>query len=650
MKIEPTALSPIQLEADAVVMGVYEDTALPAATAVVDEALGGAISRLRENDEVSAKRYELTSLLAPQGIAAGQVLIVGLGSSAKIDRGTAFRAAATAARKLSSKKDRRIGVFLDDSWPTELTEDSIAGTIVGTLGQDLHRGERKQHAFTQVWIPQSKADCLKVGRILGEAVNLTRRLVNEPASVIYPESFAEQARKTAEATGLEIEVWDEAKLRQQRCGSLMGVAQGSDRPPQLVILRHRGGSDGKPALALVGKGVTFDSGGLSLKTGEHMNNMKMDMAGAATVLGAMQAIAQLKLPVNVVGLMGMVENLPSGKSYKLGDVLTARNGKTIEVLNTDAEGRLVLADVLSVAVDEGAERIVDLATLTGACIVALGANVAGLMTNDSAWCDTVAKAAEDCGDPAWQLPMFEEYGEQIKSDVADIKNIGDGRWGRRDHGGEVPRRVRRRPPVDAHRHRRAGFFGKEQAVDRRRRQRLLRADAGRDRAAIGGVNRRPASASFQHGDAERAYRRWRGYHTPDAGACAAILPTRSFATDDRSDQAAFPFSLPSSACPASSAWPGHCRRPNRVTPERQTTAPATQPRSNSPGRFQSKRGSTWWSPAADRPVRRRLSAQPGSARKSSCWKPPGASAAWAPRAWSPRSIPWPTASGCWSAD
>jgi leucyl aminopeptidase len=198
----------------------------------------------------------------------------------------------------------------------------------------------------------------------------------------------------------------------------------------LVIVRHRGApSADAPWLALVGKGVTFDSGGLSLKPSEAMLAMKCDMAGAATVLGAMQAIAELRLPVNAMGLAGLVENMPGPSAYKLGDVLTTRLGKTIEVHNTDAEGRLVLADVLAVAVDKGACKIVDLATLTGACMVALGVDVAGLMTNDQTWCDAVKTAADRCGERVWQLPMFREYAEQIKSEVADIKNLGDGRWG-----------------------------------------------------------------------------------------------------------------------------------------------------------------------------------------------------------------------------
>jgi leucyl aminopeptidase len=195
------------------------------------------------------------------------------------------------------------------------------------------------------------------------------------------------------------------------------------------MLHHRGGDSSAPTLALVGKGVTFDSGGLSIKSSDGMKTMKCDMAGGATVLGAMHAIARLNLPVNVTGMVGLVENLISGDAYKLGDVLHSRNGKTVEVLNTDAEGRLVLADVLDVAAEREVSRIVDLATLTGACVVALGMDVAGLMSNDDTWCAAVESAAERAGERAWKLPMFKLYGEQIRSEVADIKNIGDGRWG-----------------------------------------------------------------------------------------------------------------------------------------------------------------------------------------------------------------------------
>jgi leucyl aminopeptidase len=194
-------------------------------------------------------------------------------------------------------------------------------------------------------------------------------------------------------------------------------------------MRYNGAQNATPPFAVVGKGVTFDSGGLSIKPSDAMTDMKMDMAGAATVLGFMSAAAHLKLPVNLVGLVGLVENMVSGDSFKLGDVLVARSGKTIEVLNTDAEGRLVLADVLDVAVGLGVSSIIDLATLTGACMVALGKYVAGGMTNNDAWYGEVAAAARECDEPLWQLPMFADYGEQIRSAVADIKNIGEGRWG-----------------------------------------------------------------------------------------------------------------------------------------------------------------------------------------------------------------------------
>ncbi len=211
-------------------------------------------------------------------------------------------------------------------------------------------------------------------------------------------------------------------------GSMLAVAQGSDRPPRLVVIDYRGAGDAEPTLALVGKGVTFDSGGLSLKPSESMITMKCDMGGAATVLGALTAIARLKLPVNVSGYMGLVENMISGSSYKLGDILTCRNGVTVEVQNTDAEGRLVLNDVLAYAVDRGADRLIDLATLTGACVVALGEDVTGVFSNNEDWQNTVLEAAGTAGEDAWPLPMFDHYAELLKSDVADCRNIG-GRWG-----------------------------------------------------------------------------------------------------------------------------------------------------------------------------------------------------------------------------
>jgi leucyl aminopeptidase len=428
MKISPTEFEVVDLVADAIVVGVDAQGTLTKEAREVDLAADALLTRLVESKEISGKLGNVTLLFGVAGIKTPLVAVVGLGDSEQFGRGEAFRAAAAAAKRLADKPRRRVAFYLGDGWTEQQVESGICGAMAGCCGQDLYRAEKKTFPFEEILWDDIYETVLSSGQILGETVNLTRQLVNEPASRIYPESFAAEAEKFAEEFGLGIEVWDERRLEDERCGALLAVAQGSSRPPRMVILSHHGGSADDPILALVGKGVTFDSGGLSLKPTDSMKTMKCDMAGAATVFGAMQAIARLELPINVIGLAGLVENLVSGRSYKLGDVLTARSGKTIEILNTDAEGRLVLADVLDVAVERGAAKIIDLATLTGACMVALGLDVAGLMTNDQAWCDAVKTAADACGEPAWQLPMFSDYDEQIQSKVADIKNVGEGRW------------------------------------------------------------------------------------------------------------------------------------------------------------------------------------------------------------------------------
>jgi leucyl aminopeptidase len=418
-----------RITAEALVIGIHAESPLAGPAAEFDRASCGLLARLIEAKEVSGKKGDVATLLAPPGVKAGVVAIVGLGPKEAFDRGAAFKATAAAAKSLAGKERGRVAFCLADNWASDLVETAVCGSIVGCVGQDLYRAKKSRFPLADIVWAGIDAGAARRGEILGEAVNLTRRLVNEPPSEIYPESFAAEAVRVAEASGIAIEVWDQARLEAERCGLLLAVARGSAREPRLVILRYSGGKADQPPLALVGKGVTFDSGGLSIKPTDGMKTMKCDMAGAATVLGAMQAIAQLKLPVNVVGLCGLVENMLSGDSYKLGDVLRARSGKTIEVLNTDAEGRLVLADVLDVTLGLNPSRIIDLATLTGACVVALGNDVAGLMTNDQPWCDALKSAADTCGEPVWQLPMFTDYAEQIRSEVADIKNVGEGRWG-----------------------------------------------------------------------------------------------------------------------------------------------------------------------------------------------------------------------------
>ncbi|GAA4438980.1 leucyl aminopeptidase [Bremerella cremea] len=428
MKVTGTDNKIADFSGDVIVVGVYEDALSPPADQL-DNLIGGSITRLVESGDITGKPNEVTTILAPSGLPILRVLAIGLGKKEDLNLRRAYEASATAAVALSSKKVEKAGIFLDDFWPAEMIEQAIAGALVGVTGQDLYRKEKKQNAPAELVWSSATEEVLEKGIALGNAINLTRSLVNRCASDIYPATFAEEAAVVAENHDLNIEVWDKAKLTEENCGSLLAVARGSVKDPRLVILRYNGGKKGDPPLALVGKGVTFDSGGLSLKPSDSMITMKCDMAGAATVLGAIKAIASWKLPINVVALCGCVENMISGDSYKLGDILTSRSGKTIEVLNTDAEGRLVLADVLNVALDEKPMAIVDLATLTGACVVALGTDTAGLMTNEPDWCHEIEQASLATGEKMWQLPMYPEFGEQVKSQIADVKNVGDGRWG-----------------------------------------------------------------------------------------------------------------------------------------------------------------------------------------------------------------------------
>ena len=422
-------------EADALVLGVYQgdnpcDSSSPTdSISSFSPPLNDIVKRLWEDGEFSGKLAELSRIPSPPGFPVRQLLLVGMGPSERLTPAAVTRSAGTAAKSLAEKSRGRVIFDLGSGLSEELLEIAVSAVTAACQGQDLYRSERKLHPFREVCWRTELDEAVRRGSILGEGVNLTRRLVNEPPNLIYPEAFVNVAKEVCQEVGMELTIWDRERLEQEKCGALLGVAQGSDRAPYLLMMHYRGGPAGQAPLALAGKGVTFDSGGYSLKPTDGMKTMKCDMAGAATVLGAMQAIARLELSANVIGLVGLVENLVSGSAFKLGDVLTARSGKTIEVLNTDAEGRLVLADVLDVACDQRPAALIDLATLTGACVVALGMNVAGLMTNHAAWSRLVQGASERCGEPVWELPMFDEFSEQIRSGVADIKNIGEGRWG-----------------------------------------------------------------------------------------------------------------------------------------------------------------------------------------------------------------------------
>jgi len=427
-----------EVAADWLIAGLWEDEPFAGAVAALDAGMDRQLTRLRERGDVSGKAKETTPIYEPRSLAAKRLLLLGLGPRAKIDPAALFTAGAVAARAVTTKAHQRLAFVLPDAG-TNLDAESVAtilgaGLQHGSEGAGLRKTKPDRFAPNEIClVADSGADRNAIERgarraeIEGRAVGLARELVNLPPCDLFPESFADRARNVSKQTGIECIVLDERDLAAERMNALLAVARGSDRPPRLVVLRYRGRPTG-PTLGLVGKGVTFDSGGLSLKTTEQMVDMKCDMAGAAAVLGAVQALAEAKAPVNVVGVMALVENLPSGKAMKLGDVLHARNGKTIEVLNTDAEGRLILADALAYTVDQKVDHVVDLATLTGACIVALGMDVAGIMTNDDAWSGRLQAAAKAAGEKLWPLPMDPHYAEMIKSDVADMKNTGGSRW------------------------------------------------------------------------------------------------------------------------------------------------------------------------------------------------------------------------------
>lgn len=433
--------SPLKdIAADWLIVGVPQADSFSGAASELDGMLGGQLTRLRASEDLTGKLAETLVLPDVPPLAATRVLLVGLGSSSDANHSTLSRAFTTAALAISKRPEMSVACLLPEFADVSLHATAVAREVaaaltVGCVGPGIYQAEPKRHPFQSITcVPSDGTDngpikaAVEAGAVVGESINLVRDLVNRHASDVYPETFARQAVQVASDAGVRCEIFEEARLKQEKMGSLLAVAAGSDRPPRMVLFEYRGAAADQPVTALVGKGVTFDSGGLSLKPSDSMKSMKGDMAGAATVLAVVTAAARLKLPVNIFGAIGLVENMISGSSYKLGDVLTARNGVTIEVHNTDAEGRLVLADVLSYVVEQKVDRMLDLATLTGSCVVALGEDITGAFTNDQSWCDEVMAAAQRAGEEMWQLPMHDFFSDEIKSEVADIKNVGK-RWG-----------------------------------------------------------------------------------------------------------------------------------------------------------------------------------------------------------------------------
>jgi len=432
----------IKVKAGAIIVNHFEGMKRPDGdAATVDKALDGAISRLIKQGDIKGKLNEITLLHSMGKLPVARVVVTGLGKKKELSINKVRGAVAETCRYLRQKGAESITSISQGAGINGISLESAAqavteGALLGLYAfrryitkKENNFGEIKQLLIVSgVKEKQLVEQAIDKGRIMAEAANWARDLVNEPANYMTPSRMAEAARELAKSYGLEVEVLEREQMAEMGMGALLGVAQGSQQPPKFIILNYKGSDFGKVDVALVGKGITFDSGGISIKPSEGMSDMKGDMAGGAAVIAALSAIARLKTKINVAAIVPATENMPSGGALKPGDILTAMNGKTIEVLNTDAEGRLILADALSYATKLGAKAIIDVATLTGACMVALGKICTGAFSNNQKLTNRVIAAGNEAGELAWQLPMLEEYKEQLKSDVADIKNIG-GRYG-----------------------------------------------------------------------------------------------------------------------------------------------------------------------------------------------------------------------------
>ncbi|HEX6927005.1 MAG TPA: leucyl aminopeptidase [Longimicrobiaceae bacterium] len=411
----------------------------------LDERLGGQMSRLIQRGDFRGKLCETAMVYPPAGaIGAERVLLVGAGKAAELDTERLRRAAATAVKQAARLRLANLASTLHHA---ELATSPIAaaeagravaeGAVLGAYVFDELKSKKEEdngeapvhvQAFTVLEESADKIPAIeegaRVGATLARGENLARTLGNLPGNVVTPEYLAREAERIAGDYGMKVTILGPAELEKEGMHALLAVSRGSDAEPRLIVLEHRKGPpDGKP-LVLLGKGLTFDAGGISIKPAAGMEEMKFDMCGGAAVLGAMQAIGELDLPANVVGVVPSSENLLSGSSMKPGDILRSHLGKTIEVVNTDAEGRLILADALSYLRRFEPAAVVDAATLTGACVIALGHHASGAMGNDEELLKEVEAAGERVGQRVWRLPMFEEYREQIKSDYADLKNSG----------------------------------------------------------------------------------------------------------------------------------------------------------------------------------------------------------------------------------
>ena len=429
-----------QVKVPALIVNLFEAVQQPGgATGDVDRALDGAISQLISEGEVKGKKGETTLIHTLGKIAPSRVLVAGLGKPESFSQETVRELMAGCCRYLRKLGIEQVATIAHGSGVAGLdakaSGEAIAeGSILGLyrFNNYLTKGEEATGELNELLILEreaSKVSELEVGvqqgRLMADVAVLARDMVNEPANVLTPTRMAEIARQVAEEEGLELKVLERQDMEDLNMGAFLGVARGSDQPPKLIVLKYSGDPDNPSNnLGLIGKGITFDTGGISLKPAGGMEDMKGDMAGGASVIGAMKAIGRLKPRINVTGMIAATENMPGGSAQRPGDVVRSMSGKTIEVINTDAEGRLVLADALYYARQMGLTRLVDIATLTGAMVVALGHACSGVMGNNRELIDQVIKAGQSTGERFWQLPMYDDYKELIKSNVADVKNTG----------------------------------------------------------------------------------------------------------------------------------------------------------------------------------------------------------------------------------
>ncbi len=433
-------IRPIEkIEAEALVTYAFEqDKLIDGALASLDAATGGALSRLASSGELTGKMLEVTLLHYPQGLAAERLLILGAGKRDRFDGAQLRKLAGAAVRTLKARKVKRVTFLARKDERTALAAQAIIeGAIVADFESDNYRSDRKPgNEITSFalagWDASTRATAdggIERGLIIGESQNFARALGNEPSNYLTPRMLADRAAAMAREAGLAVQILDEKQIAALKMGALLSVTQGSVEPPRLMVVTYtpEKWTPGSPVLGLVGKAITFDTGGISIKPAKDMEKMKFDMCGGAAMLGTMRALARLKPSCKVIAVVPSSENMPGGRAQKPGDVQIAMSGKSIEVINTDAEGRLVLADAITYAKQLGCTHLVDAATLTGAIVVALADVNSGVFGSDQKFTDQVLASARSAGEKMWQMPMDDEYHDMIKSTIADIQNVGSGR-------------------------------------------------------------------------------------------------------------------------------------------------------------------------------------------------------------------------------